>query len=33
MRFMMRVEVEDVTDQLAVNWRPSRGLPQVEERR
>src|SRR6478609_1482558 len=26
MRFMMRVEVEDVTDQLAVAWRPSRAI-------
>jgi folate-binding protein YgfZ len=25
MRFMMRVEVEDVTEQHAVTWRPSRG--------
>ena len=25
MRFMMRVEVADVTDELAVTWRPARG--------
>ncbi len=29
MRFMMRVEVSDVTDEIAVAWRPSR--PEVEE--
>jgi len=31
MRFMMRVEVEDLTDELAVAWRPA-SLSMVEER-
>lgn len=30
MRFMMRVEVTDVTDELAVTWRPSRAGEPVE---
>ena len=29
MRFMMRVEVADVTDELAVTWRPSRRRPRA----
>jgi folate-binding protein YgfZ len=32
MRFMMRVEVSDVTDDLAVTWRPARAATLVEGR-
>jgi tRNA-modifying protein YgfZ len=31
MRFMMRVEVADVTDDLAVTWRPAKALTSVED--
>ena len=31
MRFMMRVEVTDVTDDLAVTWRPAKALTPVED--